>query len=236
MAVGEKSFSSKGKKVERFDDSPCPPGGWPLKLRGDKAEIRKGNDSGLPYINVPFEAVGSGEGGRDKWVFHMFHLSLKPGKDGKVMAERQDGLVALAKAFGEDFDLPTATVTDAQGNKVTVISAMPALKYLQNHDGETVNGQTKIEKGKGEYGDRARISYFEEAEASSSPDEEAGPDEEAPAEEEAIAEEEAPAEEEQVEEEQPEEEPEPEPVKPKTQPKPAAKKPAPPPAKKPNKR
>jgi hypothetical protein len=172
MATGEKRFSSKGRKVQRFDDSPVPPGSWPLKLRADKAEIRKSDKSGMSYLNVPFEAVGSGDGGRDKWIFHMFHLSLKPGKDGKVMAERQDGLVAYAIGLGADFDFQQVTVKDAEGNKVSAIDAMSALKWIKNRDGEEVKAQTKIEKGRDGYGDRARISYFEEAEGAGS----SGPD------------------------------------------------------------
>lgn len=169
MAKGEKRFSTKGKQARKFESTPLPPGEYELKARGADAKVQKKQEPGsMPYVSVPFEALGtaSQEGGKNRVIFHNFFLSLKPGKDGSLMPERADQLVGFAQAAGTDIDLGTISVRDADGNPQDVLSPQEFVAWLKANDGTVVKAKTKVRPGdeKKGYSPRAEITYFIESE------------------------------------------------------------------------
>jgi hypothetical protein len=215
MAQGEKTFSSDGRDVSRFDRSPLRAGEWTGKFHSSKAEIGKKNDPGaIPYVkNVYFEALDSAteEGGSNKRVYQMFFLMLTPGKDGKLMPERQGQIIDLAQAVGVRFDGGVVTTKNSQGQTVEYLNPKDVVKYLQSLDGELVKFRSKIKKGTGGYDDSATVDYFIANDDAGQLPDEFGEGEDVAAQ---PAEEEAPVEETEAEvaEEAAEEEPEPTPV------------------------
>jgi hypothetical protein len=189
MATGERKFSTAGREVKKYNFKPLTPGDWDLKVDASQAAIGKKNEPGkFPYINgIRFEALDSAdEGGKNKLVFHMLFTSLKPGKDGSAMVDRQDQVVALAKALGEDSpDLPIITMPDENGVKQDVIEPKALLAWLKSHNGKIIKAHTKIQKGDGTYEPRSVVAYFIEAEGAAGPSDESegfgqGVDEDAP--------------------------------------------------------
>jgi hypothetical protein len=213
MAQGEKTFSSDGRDVARFDRSPLRAGEWTGKLHSSKAEIGKKQEPGaIPYVkSVYFEALDSAseEGGSNKRVYQMFFLMLTPGKDGKLMPERQGQIIDLAQAVGVPFNGGIVTTRNAQGQAAEYLNPKDVVNYLKSLDGELVKFRSKIKKGSGGYDDSATVDYFIASDDAGQLPEEFGAGEEAPAEE---AAEEAPVEETEAAEEPVEEEPEPAPV------------------------
>lgn len=172
MAVGEIRWSSAGKKVERFERTPLPNNDYDLKLNAAEVTQEKGDKPGqVPYINVPFQALGTatGDSGKDRKVLHRLFLHLSPGKDGKVMLERPGGALDLAKAFGEDVSFSGIEVPyqkyDKSGNRVgemtRIAIANPAevLKWVKAHDGAVARAHVKIERSEG-YDPKNVVEYF----------------------------------------------------------------------------
>lgn len=238
MAVqGERTWSTKGKQVQKFEFKPFPVGEYPLVLDCSKIEIKKKQEPGkFPYINIAFTAQGTAltEGGKDRKVFHRFFVSLKPGKDGNVMPERGNQIMGLAKGFGEELEgVRILRMKDENGNDVDVLDPKGIVAWLKARDGQTVMGRVKIQKGNTEYpNDKNEVDYFMEAEQQAE-EEAAAEAEEEETEETDEAEEEAEDEDaETSEEEEPAEEPEDEEEEPAPPPKKKAKVVAKAPAKK----
>ena len=168
MAKGEKRFSTRGREARKFDSTPPPPGEYDMKLRGSEAKVGKKNEPGsFPYVSLPIELLGTGQdGGKNRVIFHMFFCSLKPGKDGSLMAERADQLVGLSKAAGTDIDVGTLTLRDADGNPQDCLNPADLVKWLKENDGITIRGKTRIQAGdeKRGYGPKGVVSYFIESE------------------------------------------------------------------------
>jgi hypothetical protein len=188
MAVKGESFSTKGKQAKKMTRRLCPIGSYDLKLRTDKAEVKKSEASGRSRVSVAFEALKSDpDGGKNFFVYHDFHLGLTPGKDGTPMVERANQLVGFARASGTDFNVPTVNVTVTPDPKdpdtqITerALNAQEVLKILKGLDGTIVKGQVKHEQRQGanQLDDEgkpikdARIAYFEESAESEEEDEE----------------------------------------------------------------
>jgi hypothetical protein len=178
MPVGEKKWSSGGKKVVRFDKTPLPAGDYDLKLNAEKVDLKKGKEPGkVPYVNVPFEALGTAttEDGKNKYVFHRLMLFTQPGKDGKAMVERQGGVLELAQSLGQEVDFNLQTVPyqkyDDKGNpegqmvKVPILNPQEVLAWVKSLDGVVTKATVKIKKQKN-WDDSNEIVYFHPAEES----------------------------------------------------------------------
>lgn len=175
MAKGEKTFSTSGQQIKKFDRKPCPPGKYDLKLMSGRAEIKKA-ESGRVRVSVAFEALKSNKDGKNYWVFNDFHLGLKPGKDGVIMANRGNGISAFCQAAGKKMNAPIVEVTvtpDPKNDPDTTVqeealSAKYVLDFLKGLDGVIVSGEVKHERRQsGEVGPDgkpvvdARIGAFE---------------------------------------------------------------------------
>lgn len=172
MTAGETVFTTEGLAPKRFETKPLPIADYDLKLVGTKAEVRMSQTSGVPYVSVPFAAVGTAkEGGRDRLVYHMFFLSLKPGKDGIPMTYREDQIIGFKAAAGVELTLPVRPIQ--ANNKgtletVTILDPQALVKWLQEQDGLIVSGHVKIEKGRDGYDDRNKIARFNAPETNES--------------------------------------------------------------------
>ncbi len=168
MATGE--WSSKGKEAKKFNFEPFPPGEYELKLLGDSTETRRKQEPGaLPYNATRFEALGTatGEGGKNRLLFHNFFLSLKPGKGGDAMPERADQLAGFGKALGDEPQLPTQEYnigTPDVPSYVTILDALVVKKWLIAHDGAIVKAKVKVDRGSKDYGPKNVVEFFIEAE------------------------------------------------------------------------
>lgn len=168
MTIGEKRFSTQGQQAVKQTFPVLPAKEWLLLLRTEKAQVAKAQGVGkFPRVDVRFEAIDSAtkEGGKNLSIFHMFFCANKEQKNGVIMTFRADQVVGFAKAIGQDFDAPTVTMQDEDGNDVEVIQPQHLLQWLKNLDGTIVKARTKVQKGTKEYpNDKAVIDYFVETE------------------------------------------------------------------------
>lgn len=175
MAKGEKTFNVTDTEKVKRSFEPFAAGDYPCKLLGQTIEVKKGQGSGLPYLNLAFEVIGSGgDGQKDRRVYHMLFCSLKKNDDGKMMVQNADqlkGLVDALKVGDEAKNLKTLTVKDTKGNEVECLAPIALKKWLQAHDGEIVQAHIRIRPARKdpntgqEYSAQNVIDYFEEAEA-----------------------------------------------------------------------
>ncbi len=162
MATGERRFSAKDREVHKVVRRLIVPGEYDAKLLSDRAEMRRADrPDAMPRISIAFEILETeGDSGRNVIVYHDLHTSLKPGKDGKIMADRGNGVVALAKAMGREA-LEAADFGMVTINNQACINYKEILQWVKNRHGELVRCRVKHEKQQD--GDKAnRIDYFEE--------------------------------------------------------------------------
>lgn len=168
MATGETTFTTEGRKViGGFSTEPFAQGDYPLKLMGNKAEIRCRTEPGsIPYVNVPFAAIGTGgDSGRDRWVYHTLWLNLSIGKNGQVQVDRVDQLTGLATAMGTTAKIPTKTAmakdkATGELREIQILDGNALVKWLRDNDGVVVQAHIKIEKGTAGYSDKNKIARF----------------------------------------------------------------------------
>lgn len=170
MATGSRNFSSKGQQTQKgFSAEPFAAGDYELKLHSDSCEIRQGSGPGkAPYIsNLYFEAMGTAEEGRpNRRVYHNFFTSLAPGKDGISMPMRASGLVAFARAIGEEYEGSTSDFTGEGGEVFEALTPKEVHRWLKERDGQTCQGHVKVQAANKEYSAKNVISAFEEQEES----------------------------------------------------------------------
>lgn len=161
-AAGEKTWSSSGKNPVKFEFEPLPSKDWEGVIRTAKAEIQAGQEPGsLPYVKFGIEAEGSAmkEGGKNRYIFPMLWLSLKPGKDGNVSPERANNIVGLARALGEETpEFPVITKTNKTGETEELLDPRAVLEWIKSKDGMTVKFHSKIETYKDKR--NAVVDYF----------------------------------------------------------------------------
>lgn len=161
MAKGEKTFNLGDVQKSKRSFEPFPAGDYDLKLRGQDVEIRKADSKdGKPtfsYVSLAFDALGTGkDGGKDRRVYHMLFLRLKPGKDGLVSPALADGLKGLADALGDTPNLPTV-----EQNGEDIINPKAVVQFLKNHDGNVVRAHVSIQRGNKQYpGDKNKVDEF----------------------------------------------------------------------------
>lgn len=181
MATGEKKFSTSGREVVKFQNTPIAVGDYELKLIADTVKIGKRPEPGkFPYVQIAFEALDTAaeEGQKNRRVYHMFFLSTKPAKNGMIMVDRADQVVGFCKGLGEEAAFPMVPMLGEDKREYDVIHPKAIEKFLKERDGVIVKAHIKIRKDK-EYGDKNVIDYFEEVAVGSS----SGPDDDAPADE-----------------------------------------------------
>ncbi len=170
-ATGETTWSSKGKTPVKFEFEPLPANNYEGRIVASKTELQGAQGPGnLPYINVAIEVLNSAtkEGGKNRYVFQMFWLSLKKGKDGVSSPERASNIVGLARAYGEetpDFNIVTmeGNIKDKEGNVTgtemhDLLEPRAVLQWLKDHDGQVFKFHSKIETYKDKK--KATVDYF----------------------------------------------------------------------------
>ncbi len=167
MTTGQRKWTPSVNAPVSNQVSLIPKGDYELVVDTSKAAIKKSenNPEAIPRVSFAFKVpeIQTATGG-SRLVFHDLYLSLKPGKNGQVMPERIDGLYGLARAFGEE--VPEFDIIDVQtvsGSTVESLNSKQVLSWLKEHDGASVRGHVRIEKGTGGYNDKNKISAFEEA-------------------------------------------------------------------------
>ena len=173
MATGEKRWSVSETDVQsRPNFEPVPPGDYELKLLGSQAEVRCKNEPGsIPYVNVPFEILGSGgDSGKDKRVYTMFMCSLKPGKDGVVMPARGGGIADIGKTLGDQRDFEVKTKENAEGEEIDYLNPAQVVQMLKDNDGAVLNAHLKVQAANPDKGWSAsnRIDCFIQVEEDAS--------------------------------------------------------------------
>lgn len=161
-ATGERTWSSSGKQPVKFEFEPIPSKDWTGKIVGSKVEVQKGTEPGsLPYVKFSLEVLESAmkEGGKNRFIFPMLWLSLKPGKDGNVSPERANNIVGMARAFGEDTpEFPVITMTNKEGVEEELLDPRAVAEWLKNHDGMTLRFHSKVETYKDKK--QAVVDYY----------------------------------------------------------------------------
>ena len=164
MATGERTYSTQGRTPAKFEFKPIAPGEYELKLNSDWTQRVAEGEGKIPYVTGSFTAIGSGNGGKDRRVFHRMMLGLAPGKDGVANADRANSILGLAKALGTEFSAPVVTM-----NGKELLSPKHVLQWIQSNDGAVLRGDVKIEKGSGGYEDKNVINFFVESEEQAAP-------------------------------------------------------------------
>jgi hypothetical protein len=163
--VGVRTFQSRGRQIVKNNFTPFAAGEYDLKLECDNLSIGKAEGKGkFPYLNVRFRALGTAEkeGAKDRLLFHMFFTSLKPGEKGGVMIDRDNQLMAFARALGEeleDANIKLKQQSDENDEIQDYLDPQMVKQWLQNHDGAIVKARVKVRKDK-QYGDKNEVDFF----------------------------------------------------------------------------
>lgn len=188
MAMGEKSFSTEGRKAVKYESKPIPSQAWELKLHTSEAEVGKSKQSNLPYLMIPIEALESAskEGGKNRRFYHYLNLGLFDYADGTKPIDGAHQLVGLSKALGTKYQGPVRSTKanlkskDEDGEEVVEVKSVEFLdanalkKWLQQFDGTVVRGHSRIQPAKDGFPAKGAIDEFfasEEGEASADDDE-----------------------------------------------------------------
>ena len=155
--TGERRASSAGTAVSKPSFDPIATGDYTLKILGDKVTVAapsQSNPESVPYINARFEVLDSAltEGGKNRLVFPRFFLKNTPTAKGNVPWKGSSGLNGLAKAIGEEFDVPVIDYTTIGGTTFEILEPVAVKAWLASKDGMTFKAHVKAVKG-GEYVD-----------------------------------------------------------------------------------
>jgi len=161
MAKGEARYSSAGKAVHRFDNTPLPRGDYDLNLSEEGLEVKKSEEKGpdaIPYINTRFRAIGTAakEGAKDRLVFHKFFLSMKPGADGIIMPERGGGIVEFCRSFGEEADFAVLKLKKSDSSTEDYFDPEEVMEYLKSKVDEPRKAHVSIEAQKDREGNTVK--------------------------------------------------------------------------------
>lgn len=170
--AGETTYSTQGRTAQKFAFEPVPSKDWEAKINGDKFEIRAKQEPGsIPYINGAFEILDSAavDGGKNRVIFKMFFLSLKPGKDGNVSPDRADGILGMARSLGIDAEFDILSKNDKDGVPVFYLNPKTVLQWIKDNSGAVVRLHSKVVSQKGADGKpngerKAEVDYFIAAE------------------------------------------------------------------------
>lgn len=174
-STGEKTFNPGGRATHRFESTPLDPKPeYKFKLLGNSASVGKKEEPGkFPYVSVPLEVIGTAkkEGDKNRVIYHMFFTSLKPDKNGKLMADRADQFTGLFLAIGGNApDIPVVNLpsgeTNEDGELLTVrcLHAQKLKDWLVGMDGSTFKGKVKTQPAKDGYPAKSVVDFFIPAE------------------------------------------------------------------------
>lgn len=166
--TGERTFSFEGRNVVKLVTRLIPPGTHTLELGSDASIAKSKEPAKEPYVNVSFGVQGTAtsEGGKNQRIFHRLFLMLRPGKDGVMNMERENGLLALAQALGTlppECTIVEREEADADGNmvKLEYLNPQQVVEWLKSFAGTPVQGRVKTERGTTQYpDDKSVISKF----------------------------------------------------------------------------
>lgn len=165
--TGERTFSFEGRTVAKMESKLIPPGTHTLVVGADASVAKADRPDAVPYVNISFGVRGTetSEGGKMQRVFHRLFIGLKPGKDGVVNMERENGLLALAQGLGTlppECTIIERDATDADGNtvKLEYLNPVQVVEWLKSFSFTELQGRIKTEKGTGGYSDKSAISKF----------------------------------------------------------------------------
>lgn len=168
MAKGQSTFDLRNGKKEKREFEPFEAGDKDLKLRGNSCEIRTAkpserNPKPTPRIAVTFEALGTAkeEGDKNKVVFHDFHLSTVPGKDGKMMPMLVDGIKGFCDALGK---FPSLEEIVHEGSGKKILDPKRLLSWLKEQDGEVVRARIGLQAASKEWPAKNIVKEFYEPE------------------------------------------------------------------------
>lgn len=168
-ATGEKTWSSEGKTITKNEFKLIPKGEYTFKLQTAKANVGKSeNPDSAPYVKgVSIKLQEDVGPGVSQMVFVNVFVSLKPSaKDGKTMVERSNGLLALARALGQETpDFTILTMQDSDGNEIEYLNPTQVADWLKSLDGSALQANIKVEKGRDGYADKNAVAFFVEADA-----------------------------------------------------------------------
>lgn len=117
--------------------------------------------------------------GTPRFLFHDFHLGLKPGKNGFTMPQRPEGLQGFLVATGEDSpNFKVILQEDVDNGKFEQLSAKEVKAWLEEMDGREVYIEVDVEPKRGQYGPKNRIQAFGASESDLSDDNETDDNEE----------------------------------------------------------
>lgn len=146
--MGVKTFDSSGQATEKY--IPPAPGFYEATLDASAISGETARD-GRPYVGgVRFKLHGTGQNGApDKSVKETFWLGTQKTEKGAADVFRKAGLVALARAFGEELsgvgEIDTQT---ADGKAYTCLSIPDVKAWLQAHDGRVLKLKTGLRADK----------------------------------------------------------------------------------------
>ena len=165
--TGERTFSTAGRTVVAPTFKPITPGTYTLKVGSDAAVAKADKPDAVPYINLSFEVEGTAasEGGKNMRVFHRLFIGLKPGKDGVLNMDRENGLTAMAQSLNtevEGVEVIEREANDADGNSVKLeyLNPKQLTEWIKGFAGTEVKARIKTEKGTGGYADKSVIQKF----------------------------------------------------------------------------
>lgn len=169
MTTGERTFSTKDRKITK--PAPIPEGTYDVCFRTSTAEAANAkakegeNESDtLPYVKVQLEVMNTAltEGGKNRVVFPMFQVSLKPNeKTGTVLLDGPSGLTALAKALGTDLEgIEIVTRTTSKGDEQEFLNPRQVADWINNKAGESFRARLKVTAAKNGYEASNQVQSF----------------------------------------------------------------------------
>lgn len=166
--TGETTFTTRGRATSKQEFQLLKPGEYELKLLGTTAQVNCRPEPGsTPYVSCQFQVVGS-----NRKVYHMFFLTLRPGKDGKAMVDREDQLCGFRDVLGTDADFSVETIQAKDKMTGTlapaqIINGQQFAAWLKGLDGTAVKAYIKKEPGTDGYPDKNKIARFIPTESTS---------------------------------------------------------------------
>lgn len=160
--TGERTFSTAGRTVVAPKATLIPPGTYTLRVGADASVAKADRPGAIPYVNVSFEVLGtaSTEGAKNRRVFHRLFLMFKPGKDGVVNMDRENGLLAMAQALGTQLEGVEIIERDFEGEKQEYLNPSQVVEWVKTFSGTELSARIKIEKGTDGYADKNAVNKF----------------------------------------------------------------------------
>lgn len=162
MATGEKRWSSEGKQATGPKGFPViPKGEYDFKFKTNARIGKSDKPDSVPYVLAWMTTeLPNGE---THTHMEMFHCSLKPGKDGKVMPERVGGILELAQAVGAKLDLSVLSQPTSDGKgEIDYLSPNEVIEFLNDlgNNGDVVRAGVKVEPATKDFSEKNKIAYW----------------------------------------------------------------------------